>query len=263
MKELEKIILLFIQINDENYKFIEQYENIGKNFEYFAKQLIMKSSNLWQYLYDNKLGNEKYIDQWILRYLNLPNSFKNVDEQFNDYINNHKDFFKIAPKEQMLKYFESLKKLDIKFNNLDYNTDIELLNEVYKNNLYELNIHMITILLKQFNIKYDDVSQKLITTIYENSDLELMKAYIEENFSEFFNNCYLKIEKLNDILPITASISRIFLSGIIPVYSCKRPVSSLYFFRRPLNCSEPISIVVSPKCFLRPLINRIRFSASL
>ena len=199
MKELEKIILLFIQINDENYKFIEQYENIGKNFEYFAKQLIMKSSNLWQYLYDNKLGNEKYIDQWILRYLNLPNSFKNVDEQFNDYINNHKDFFKIAPKEQMLKYFESLKKLDIKFNNLDYNTDIELLNEVYKNNLYELNIHMITILLKQFNIKYDDVSQKLITTIYENSDLELMKAYIEENFSEFFNNCYLKIEKLNDI----------------------------------------------------------------
>ena len=87
----------------------------------------MKSSNLWQYLYDNKLGKEKYIDQWILRYLNLPNSFKNVDEQFNDYINNHKDFFNIAPKEQMLKYFESLKKLNIKFNNFDYKTDIELL----------------------------------------------------------------------------------------------------------------------------------------
>lgn len=199
MKEFEKIVLLFIQIDDENYKFIEQYESVGKNFEYFAKQIIMKSNNLWQYLYDNKLGNEKYIDKWILRYLNLPNSVKNVDEQFNDYINNHKTFLNIAPKDQMLKYFESLKILNIKFNNLDYNTDNELLNEVYKNNLYELNVHMITILLKQFNIKYDDISQRLITTIYENSDLGLMKAYIEENFSEFFNNCYLKIEKHNDI----------------------------------------------------------------
>ena len=199
MKEFEKIVLLFIQIDDENYKFIEQYESVGKNFEYFAKQIIMKSNNLWQYLYDNKLGNEKYIDKWVLRYLNLPNSFKNIDEQFNDYINNHKTFFNIAPKDQMLKYFESLKILNIKFNNLDYNTDIELLNEVYKNNLYELNVHMITILLKQFNIKYDDISQRLITTIYENSDLGLMKAYIEENFSEFFNNCYLKRENHNDI----------------------------------------------------------------
>ncbi len=193
-EEFEKVLMLFTTIDNENYKFIERYESSENDFEYFFSQIILKSNNLWQYLYENKIGNTKYIDQWILRYLKYSNEFDNIDDSFKRYIANHKDFFSITNTTQMLQYFDSLKNLNVKFNNLDSKTDAKLLNEVYKNSLYELNVHMITILLKLFDINFEKISEKLLTEVYENENLKLMKTYIEKNFSEFLSNYYLSFD---------------------------------------------------------------------
>lgn len=195
--EFEKIISLFATTSDDNYDFIEQYESF-EGFDYFSQQLIIKSNNLWSYIYKNKVGNKKCINQWILKFLRNKNSLDNVDDGFIEYINNYKEFFLIDSKEQLLCCFDSLKSLNIRFNNLNFDIDDELFDEVYRNNLYELNIHMITGIFNKFDIKFEKVSNKLLTEIYNNKKLDSLKIYITNNFEQFLNNCYSKIDKHNN-----------------------------------------------------------------
>lgn len=195
--EFEKIMSLFATISDDNYEFIEQYES-SEGFDYFSQQLIIKSNNLWNYIYKNKVGNEKCINQWILRFLKNKSSLDNIDDSFIDYISNYKEFFLIDSKEQLLICVDSLRLLNIRFNNLNFDIDDELFDKVYENNLYELNIHMITGIFNKFNIKFENVSSKLLTEIYNNKKLESLKIYITNNFEQFLNDCYLKIDKYNN-----------------------------------------------------------------
>lgn len=195
--EFEKIMSLFATISDDNYEFIEQYES-SEGFDYFSQQLIIKSNNLWNYIYKNKVGNEKCINQWILRFLKNKSSLDNIDDSFIDYISNYKEFFLIDSKEQLLICVDSLRLLNIRFNNLNFDIDDELFDKVYENNLYELNIHMITGIFNKFNIEFENVSSKLLTEIYNNKKLESLKIYITNNFEQFLNNCYLKIDKYNN-----------------------------------------------------------------
>ena len=195
--ELEKIISLFSDISDENYAFIEQYE-LSEGFDYFSQQLIIKSNNLWNYIYKNKLGNEKCINQWILKFLRNKKSLDNVDDSFRDYINNNKDFFLIDSKKQLLECFDSLKLLNVRFNDLNFNMDDELFNKVYENNLYELNMHMIKGILNKLDIKFEKVFDKLLTEIYDNKKLDSLKSYILNNFEQFLNSCYSKIDNHNN-----------------------------------------------------------------
>lgn len=195
--EFEKIMSLFATISDDNYEFIEQYES-SDGFDYFSQQLIIKSNNLWNYIYKNKVGNEKCINQWILRFLKNKSSLDNIDDSFIDYISNYKEFFLIDSKEQLLICVDSLRLLNIRFNNLNFDIDDELFDKVYENNLYELNIHMITGIFNKFNIKFENVSSKLLTEIYNNKKLESLKIYITNNFEQFLNNCYLKMDKYNN-----------------------------------------------------------------
>lgn len=195
--EFEKIMSLFATISDDNYEFIEQYES-SEGFDYFSQQLIIKSNNLWNYIYKNKVGNEKCINQWILRFLKNKSSLDNIDESFIDYISNYKEFFLMDSKEQLLICVDSLRLLNIRFNNLNFDIDDELFDKVYENNLYELNIHMITGIFNKFNIKFENVSSKLLTEIYNNKKLESLKIYITNNFEQFLNNCYLKMDKYNN-----------------------------------------------------------------
>lgn len=195
--EFEKIMSLFATVSDDNYEFIEQYES-SEGFDYFSQQLIIKSNNLWNYIYKNKVGNEKCINQWILRFLKNKSSLDNIDDSFIDYISNYKEFFLIDSKEQLLICVDSLRLLNIRFNNLNFDIDDELFDKVYENNLYELNIHMITGIFNKFNIEFENVSSKLLTEIYNNKKLESLKIYITNNFEQFLNNCYLKIDKYNN-----------------------------------------------------------------
>lgn len=195
--EFEKIMSLFATISDDNYEFIEQYES-SEGFDYFSQQLIIKSNNLWNYIYKNKVGNEKCINQWILRFLKNKSSLDNIDDSFIDYISNYKEFFLIDSKEQLLICVDSLRLLNIRFNSLNFDIDDELFDKVYENNLYELNVHMITGIFNKFNIEFENVSSKLLTEIYNNKKLESLKIYIKNNFEQFLNNCYLKIDKYNN-----------------------------------------------------------------
>lgn len=195
--EFEKIISLFVTISDANYEFIEQYESY-EGFNYFSQRLIIKANNLWNYIYKNKLGNEKCINQWILKFLKNKDSLYNVDDSFVEYINNYKDFFLIDSKEQLLSCFDSLKLLNIKFNNLNFDIDNDLFDKVYKNYLYELNIYMITGIFNKFDIKFEIISNKLLTEIYNNEKLDSLKKYITNNFEQFLNKCYSKIDKHNN-----------------------------------------------------------------
>lgn len=195
--EFEKIVSLFTIISDENYDFIEQYESY-EGYDYFSHQLIIRSNNLWGYIYKNKVGNEKCINQWILKFLKNKSSLENIDESFRNYINNYKDFFLIYSKEQLLDCFDSLISLNVKFKNLNFNFDDELFDKIYNNNLYDLNIHMITGILNKFNIKFEKVSSKLLTEIYDNKKLEVLKKNVINSFEQFISNCYYKIDKYNN-----------------------------------------------------------------
>ena len=194
--KIDKILFLFKEINDTKFNFIIEYENTGKNFEEFSNDMINISNNFWGFMYTKKKNDCDYIDKWIIRYLKLNELKSKIDIDFIKYINNSDSFFEIQGK-YFLNIVNNLNDIGVKFKNL-IKIDSQTLNIIYNYNLYQLNITMISTILELFDIKFEDIKNELITTIFSNKNLYSMQEYIINNFSDFMNECYIKLKEYND-----------------------------------------------------------------
>lgn len=198
LKYVDKISSLFENIDEVRLSYIDGYEKSGNNYNKFLNILINKSNNLWSYIYSKKIGDNNYIDKWIVYFLNSGFALGKTDDNFIKYINNHMFFGNLYLKINK-DAIDLLLKLKIKFSSLDNNKNNEqFLNIVYENNLYEINDSMLKLMLQTNDISYEKYEEEFLTILFSNAKLSKMKDYILPLFEEYIKKCYINKNTLSN-----------------------------------------------------------------
>lgn len=187
---LEKKILKIIELlNVQDESILEFIDDFIQNYESeeFIDLLIENANQIWKKIY-TKVGNDEYINRWIIRFLKNENSLKNTDESFNQYVREHNCIDKYINNNNIIKnVINSLKKLNIKFENIQRLNNADFLAEVYSNNLYKLNTTMIKLMLQLKKVNIQEFDSKNLTLLF---NTEKLKEYVITNFGEYYNYCY-------------------------------------------------------------------------
>ena len=196
-----KILILFEMIKE-----LEKEENIIKIFEKFEYKLINKLLKIiW----------EDFDHYWLLSLFNKSNQLSAIfillifsDDYFyeqklfselKEQIENNslilENFTKVLIDEiSKTKFINNIINLDIKFNNI---TDLKIENEIWKlienNSLFSLNLINLQSLLKGLEEQQMDNSNydRTISFIYESTNMEMTKKYLDQNFDNFIENEYI------------------------------------------------------------------------
>lgn len=195
--KIEKIINVLKNNEKDALNFIDGYnEKYVANANEFSKTLVENCDNIWKFI-SKKMGDEKYIDKWVLLFLLNKKSLEYIDEEFCEYINNHKNFEKLIANIQIPKIIESLEHLNIKFSNIQEISNKEFFKQIYEKKLYKLNIQMIKNVLKFLQVDFKEFENKNLSIIL-NCDNDDLKEYILDEFNEYFDHCYTLSESNED-----------------------------------------------------------------
>lgn len=183
-----KIVQLLDSSSEDILQFIDEFiEKYEFSSHKFISILIENSTNLWKKIY-KRVGNKNYIDKWVMRFLLDEKSLEYIDENFVEYINNHKDLDKYINDEEVKIVINSLMHLGIKLSNIQKITNEQFLKQIYANQLYKLNTIMIKLFLEIYGININQFEEKNLSIIMscENE----LKKYLLDNFKEYFDLCY-------------------------------------------------------------------------
>ena len=116
--KIQKIINVLKNNDKEALNFIDGYnEKYVTNANKFSKILVESYDNLWKNI-SKKMEDKKYIDNWVVLFLLNKHSLDYVDEEFCEYISNHKSFDKLIVDTQISTIVDSLEYLNIKLSNI-------------------------------------------------------------------------------------------------------------------------------------------------
>ncbi|MDH6357345.1 hypothetical protein [Parabacteroides sp. PF5-9] len=198
------IISILSNENNNSVEFVEKYIERGKNLSLFIKSLCKSWNNWWYYIYEVE-SPFAYDDKKLKKYLKLIIELAdeeivllmNKDNKLSEFISILPDFISLIDKSYETKTKNLLKRLDIKFKQLDSPNDTtrSLFDYIYENNFYEINDENISMILLLFNKDID--KRTLIESNYStilNSGCKDLIDYIEDNISTYINNILLKLE---------------------------------------------------------------------
>lgn len=184
-------VLKIIQILDESDEnallFIDDFIEKYVPSKTFIDLLTGNSIKLWKKIF-KKIGKKEYIDKWVVRFLINEHALMFVDENFKEYVNKHMDLDKYIDNENIEIVIKSLKYLGIRLSNIQNINNKNFMNQIYLNELYELNTTMIKHMLFMNNIDVKLFGEKNLSIIL-NYDGNL-KNYVLNNFEEYFDSCY-------------------------------------------------------------------------
>lgn len=187
-------IVKFIKVLDRNKEneliFIDQFKDKYESFNLFINPLIENSKNLWGKIY-NRIGNKDYIDMWVMYYLLNEKALKNTDNNFKEYLSKHEDIDKYIIDEQYKNVINSFEILDIKLENIKKITNKSFINEIYDNNLYNLNTQMIRLMMKLKGVDAVNFDVKNLSIIFNSKELTQLKNYVLNDFEKYYNYCYV------------------------------------------------------------------------
>lgn len=187
-KECLKIVDIINEENDYILKFVDEFIEKYK-LQDFVELLIENANKIWKKIY-TKIGNQEYIDKWVIRYLTNENSLKNVDENFKEYVETHINIDKLISEQQIDSVINSIKQLDIKFKNIQEINNKKFIEQIYIYELYELNSTMIKLMLTLKDVKKQEFEEKNLTIIFNEEKIKELKEYVINNFKEYYNLCY-------------------------------------------------------------------------
>jgi hypothetical protein len=183
--------------SDTSIRFIDGFVDISKNIQLFIEKLIKIWPEVWQFLQTKSNFTEERKDIYFKLIIEhgkvniLSKMYGNTI--FKKSLLERKDFLNVIPAVEKLKQIvESLK---IKFTDLDITeTPKELIEVIYQNNFYEINIPMIKLLLKSNNnFNEIDFDTKNYFSI-KNSGCEKLEDYINSDINTYVENVYLRID---------------------------------------------------------------------
>lgn len=176
-------------INSFIYSFISRgskYYKLLNGLYELDDQIILK---LLDYYKENSIDKFEEMIKILLRLPKLLNQ-ENVNKIIEKYI------MEITNFEDWIEFSEDVKKslliLKIKFKCIEKPKNEEILDYIYENNLYLLNVDMIKLMFEYKGYSDFTFNIKNLTIILKEEKMLKMKEYILQKPKEYIENCYLK-----------------------------------------------------------------------
>lgn len=191
---------VFNKLKDESNastEFINGFIETSENLESFIRNLCKNWLNIWGYI----SSESSYTDEDKLKYLKLIleyadlSSIKEIAKKSNleQTILRKKDFLSIVQNEDKLK--KIIEDLQLFFSDIDFqNSPDSLLQFIYENNYYHIDISIIVPIIKKFG-KFDQVAfdNSNYAAILKSECSHLISC-IEDNIELYIENVYFDIE---------------------------------------------------------------------
>lgn len=191
-KKLQSFIDTLLEINNDTYDFIVNYIVFSKDKNEFLKLLYTRKKEIIYELFNYGIQNGQDEDELVELLLNIPEILteENLKESIVEYIIERVGsdvWFELNDNVK-----KSLKLLEIEFSKIsDVENNIELLEFVYENNLYELNDKMIKCIFIYKGFESTDFEQNALSLILKSNKLEKLKIYVLENKEQFIRKCFV------------------------------------------------------------------------
>lgn len=184
--------------SDNVVSFIDEFIDYTENIEIFINSLCKKWTNIWSFIENNSDFTKEKTDKYfklIIEYADV-SDIKKIFVKSKNIISDNEGFLTIIKDDNKLK--KIIKQLNIKFSVLNESSSKELLDYIYSNNFYTLNISNIIFILKINDLlNISDFNTKNYNTIKE-SKLTNLINYIDNNIKEYIEDIYLNIETNSD-----------------------------------------------------------------
>jgi len=184
-------------------RFMEDYLFQGKRKFLFIERLSRQWKGFWDFIDLNSgfsTSKKREYLSYILKYAELEtieglNGKKNLTRA----ISQKKDFLSLFPGDKyQRKIKEVLQRLKVRFEDLDYRKESkELVEFIYRKNLYSINAKMIQFMIRHFDTKGADKTNELATANYTTimlSNCTFLQDYIKENLEEYIGKVFLLLE---------------------------------------------------------------------
>jgi hypothetical protein len=195
----------FIQLSSEtdtSIKFIDGFIERTGNIEKFIKYLCKEWFSIWDFISNESLYTKEKLNKYfklIIEHAEV-NDIKKIFANSIKQISNNKDFLSVIKDENKLK--QIIKELDIKFSILDKSSPQELLDYVYVNNYYSINIEIVKFFFDKIDANtYKDIFEDgndFETKNYSAiklSKLDNLINYIDDNINKYVTSVYLNIDE--------------------------------------------------------------------
>lgn len=192
-------------INSFIYSFISReskyYKLLNVLYE-LDNQILFKLLNYYK---ENSIDKFEEMIKILLRLPKLLNQ-ENVNKIIEKYI------IEITNFEDWIEFSQEVKKslliLKIKFKSIEKTKNEEILDYIYENDLYLLNVDMIKLMFEYKGYSDFTFNTKNLTIILEEEKMLKMKEYVLQKPKEYIENCYLKTNNShNEIGCITEVIN--------------------------------------------------------
>lgn len=187
---------------DRSKDFIDGYISLNQNINTFIRDIGKKWENIWVFIYKESNYTIEKIDEYLInlmKLLDINDLIKiNKENLLSEYISKKEDFLKTSRLiNNTEKIKEILKSLRIRFEYIDINEEnIELVDYIYENGLYQINYTMIRLILEHYsnNIDIEKLKTSNYTTIKESKCQKLIE-YIDLNIEFYIEHVFLNLDR--------------------------------------------------------------------
>lgn len=208
---LSELLTQLSDEEDQSIEFIFEYIDQGQQSNIFIETFCKFWPNIWNYIEINSKFDPSRKNKYLKLIIDNANIFDiekidSAEDKFllSKYLSKIDDFsFMVRNPMEIKKLTKVLEKLQIKILNLkvgqsildEISPNIEILDFIYKNNLYEINFMMIKIIIRnKGNLQNDDVLQNANYTAIKKSNCRNLIDYIDANIDEYIRNVFLVLE---------------------------------------------------------------------
>jgi len=239
--KLNRVIMLLLNHNDENNRFVFGFLNYTHNQEDFLELLYEANNNYFKelILYNMDEDKKENLDNLIKILLNRPLILEDneANKYIKDYIENREDFEDYIELNENVQ--KALKLLQVKFNTLIEQKSDKLINFIYNNNLYIINDNIVNKIFKFKGFTQEDYSDKNLSCILNEKSLVNLKEYVLLNPKEYIEECYLKTNNIKN------SVKDIY--DCINNWKLKKEIKNKVIKNMPIQIQD-INDIVNNEC---------------
>jgi len=194
-KKKELLLKQLSNETSESIGFIDEYIDNSAVVDLFIKSLSHHWTNIWNYI----RSKSQYTDERIDKYFRLIIQQADVDdiekifEKEYDYLTNYSDFLNISPIKKG-KLEQIIERLNLKFLSIDIDSPKPLLEYLFKNDYYDINVEMFRTLMsfnKEFEAdEFETANYGYILT----KGFDYQIKYIHSEIDEYVQYVYLHLE---------------------------------------------------------------------